>query len=116
MAAVEDGLRRVRGQEKYKARLDIVGTLRKAKPPPPNMSSSEFRAMKELRKDDSIIILQADKGKATVVMDKVEYEDKISTMLSDEATYKSIAKDPAPALERRMNSLLLSLRRSDAIT
>ena len=62
------------------------------------------------------MILPADKGKATVVMDKVEYEDKITGMLSDVNTYKSIPKDPAPALERRLNSFLLSLRRSGALS
>ena len=36
-------------------------------------------------------------------------------MLSDEKTYKKLKRDPAPALERRMNALLLNLNRKGAI-
>ena len=42
--------------------------------------------MKDLQKDDSIIILPADKGKATVILDKIDSDRKITTMLSDNKT------------------------------
>ena len=60
VAAVEDGLRKVRGVEKAKARIDIVGVLKRAKPPQPNMSPAEYRLLNGLRRDTSIIILPAD--------------------------------------------------------
>ena len=37
-------------------------------------------------------------------------------MLADHSTYKPPAKDPTPSLQRQMNALLLSLRRSDHLT
>ena len=37
-------------------------------------------------------------------------------MLADHSTYKPLAKDPTPSLQRQMNALLLSLRRSDHLT
>ena len=40
--------------------------------------------MKTLSKQESIIILPADKGKATVVIDKEDYESKVENMLKDE--------------------------------
>ena len=43
-----------------------------------------------LRKDDSTMILPADKGWVTVVMNKKEYEDKCQQLLGDEKTYKKL--------------------------
>ena len=40
------------------------------------------------------MILPEDKGKATVVMDTDEYEQKVTTMLSDEETHEKLKKDP----------------------
>ena len=34
------------------------------------------------------MILPADKGKATVIMDKTEYEEKVLQLLDDEKTYE----------------------------
>ena len=50
-----------------------------------------------------------------MVMDRSEYDDKIRSMLSDPNTYKKLPRDPAPALERQMNSLLLSLKNSRSL-
>ena len=36
------------------------------------------------------MILPADKGRATVVMDKTEYEEKVNTMLNDVHTYEKL--------------------------
>ena len=44
-------------------------------------------------------------------MDREAYNTKVTTMLSDPATYKPVTKDPTATLQRRMNALLLSLRR-----
>ena len=68
-------------------------------------------AVKELAKDDDIVILPADKGRATVVMDRKDYSAKMLTMLGDQNTYQLMAKDPTTSLENRMNSSLLRLRR-----
>ena len=39
------------------------------------------------------MILPADKGRATVVLDKEECEGKMKSMLSDESTYKKMSRD-----------------------
>jgi len=38
------------------------------------------------------MVLPADKGRATVVLDKAEYEEKVLHMLSDEKTYQKLKK------------------------
>ena len=60
-------------------------------------------------------MLPADKGRATVVLDRVHYDRKLREMLDDQKTYKKLKKDPAPALECRMNSRLLALRRQNIL-
>ena len=60
--------------------------------------------MKDIANDEKILVLPADKGKATVVMDKADYDDKMQEMLSDKGTYKPLDRDPTASLERRMNS------------
>ena len=61
------------------------------------------------------MILPADKGNAVVIMDRNDYECKLTTMLNDERTYKEVKKDPAPSLERKMNVKLLSLNKQGSI-
>ena len=50
--------------------------LQKSEAPKLNISKEERLALKSLQSDENIIILLADKGDATVVMDKVEYSKK----------------------------------------
>ena len=42
-----------------------------------NIHPQEAKAVKELAKDDDIVILPADKGRATVVMDRKDYSAKM---------------------------------------
>ena len=107
VAAVEDGLRKVGRSEADLARTYIVDILNQSKPPINNMSR-EIKATKDLSRDTSIVILPADKGKSTVVLNSSEYDGKIKTIILDRKTYKKLKHDPASALERRMNDLLLS--------
>ena len=93
----------------------IIGTLNKQIRHNPNLSPDETKALKELRSDNNIIILKSDKGNATVVMDRRDYESKLSIMLNDTSTYKKLNRDSSAALERKMNSLLLQLNRSEQI-
>ena len=81
-----------------------------------NILPQEARAVKELAKDDDIVILPADKGRATVVMDRKDYSAKMLTMLGDRDTYQLMAKDPTTSLENRMNSVLLRLQREDRLS
>ena len=49
-------------------------------------------------------------------MDRQAYDTKVTDMLSDPSSYKSVAKDLTAALQWRMNALLLSPKRSDHIS
>ena len=113
-ASVEDALKKVRLPEDVanRARTQIIGTLSKARTTTINLHPSEFKALRELRSEVSLMILPADKGRTTVVMDKTTYDAKVANMLSDTSTYKPLSKDPNSALQWKMNSLLISLHKS----
>ena len=61
------------------------------------------------------MILPGDKGKATVVMDMDEYEQKVTTMLSDDKTYQKLKKDPAPKYKRKLVSIIKKPKKDDKI-
>ena len=93
-----------------------VGTIAKVRPPTANLLPQECKAIKSPQEDDCILVLPADKGRATVVMDRTQYDEKISSLLDDRKTYKKFAKDPNPSIEQKMNALLLQLKRKGTIT
>ena len=57
------------------------------KPPASNISRDKRAALQDLRDDKSITILPADKGRATVILDKSNYIQKIDELLSNTNTY-----------------------------
>ncbi|KAJ9592804.1 hypothetical protein L9F63_015526, partial [Diploptera punctata] len=71
-----------------------------------NMSSEEIRALKDLRDNTDIIILPADKGNATVVMNSADYDLKMTALLNSEA-YKPRTSDPTTYLEKTTKKKIL---------
>ncbi|XP_067664187.1 uncharacterized protein [Haliotis asinina] len=77
-------------------RHQIADILQKSKPQQPNITKPEQQAITDLRKDKSITIVQADKGKAAI--------------LDDDTTYRKIKKDPTQKLQRQHKAHLKQLR------
>ena len=57
------------------------------------MTKDELTALEVLQNDKNIVIKQADKGGAFVVMDKQYYIDKINDLLKDSGTYKTLPEN-----------------------
>ena len=87
-------------------RSEITEILDKAEQPKSNLSKEERQAMKNLKEDESIVIVPADKGKCLVVMDKDEYIKKMEDKLSDVSTYKRIEKDPTNEIKEEITTVL----------
>ena len=68
-------------------------------------------AVRNLRAGKSIHILKADKGNATVVLDRVEYDNKALALLKTQ-TYKELKSDPTAKIERKIWSKLSDLKKS----
>ena len=77
-SAVEKGLKPLGNSPSVDiARAKITQILSNWRPPTPNLTEEEFKALKQLQQDKIITILKSDKGNATVVMDKNDYEEKM---------------------------------------
>jgi len=78
-----------------------------------NITRQQLAADRTLQQDPTITVVPADKGKAVVVMDTVEYREKVRTLLSDEETYTKITdkrRNPTSRLEKNLNKLLSEIK------
>ena len=82
------------------ARAKITQILSNWRPPTPNLTEKELKALKQLQQDKTITILKSDKGNATVVMDKNNYEEKMLMLLADNTIYERI-EDATEAYKTR---------------
>ncbi|XP_072048938.1 uncharacterized protein [Amphiura filiformis] len=80
-----------------------------------NVTKEERKAIKDLKKAEDIIILPADKGKSTVVLDRVDYDEKVNTMLGDKKTYEELPNDPTAKYKRKLVSALSKLKKEATI-
>ena len=85
--------------------------LHKARPPShKNLSIDERKALQDLKKDETRILMKADKGNCFVVLDKCDYDSKMDSILSDRNTYELISKSPFKRIECELNKRLLALK------
>ena len=105
IAATESTCRQLKNDEAQQLRIEVSKALREAKPPKQNIEKRLRCAITNLRKDDSIVILPADKGNATVIMDKEEYRSKILGLLED-PTNRKLKRDPTTKIEKRITQSL----------
>ncbi|XP_072039173.1 uncharacterized protein [Amphiura filiformis] len=67
--------------DRIQLRAKVASTLKSSKVPEQNITKEERKAIKELKQAEDIIILPADKGKSTVVLDKDKYDEQPNTPL-----------------------------------
>ena len=113
--AVLSRQREISESAKDSIRSRIASTIQSSSLPDSNLTKDERQAIKRLKTDENIVILPADKGRVTVVMDKTDYYDKMDALVNDKRTYQVLKRDPTPALQRKLNSKLLDLKKTDAI-
>ena len=81
-------------QDAQELRAETNCLLRSTKPPKPNITKEEHKALKELREDKERMVLTADKGVAMVVMDRKEYVEKVEGLLAQPAYSTILADSP----------------------
>ena len=69
-----------------------------------------------MSRNKDILIVGADKGNATVVMNQKEYSEKMTNMMSDETTYKKVNKDNTGKIKRILTEKLMKLKNDNKIT
>nr|VZI26236.1 unnamed protein product [Spirometra erinaceieuropaei] len=73
-------------------------------------------ALRTLKADKSIVILPADKGRSTVILDKTEYLQKANTLLEDRQAYVKCDGDPMKKLMTQINTTLTMLQNNGAMS
>nr|VZI00482.1 unnamed protein product [Spirometra erinaceieuropaei] len=73
-------------------------------------------ALRALKADKSIVILPADKGRSTVILDKAEYLQKANALLEDRQAYAKCDGDPMKKLVTQINTTLTMLQNNGAMT
>ena len=79
----------------YAIRSSAANILHRANlPKHKNTTVAERKALEVLKKDETRVVMKADKGNCSVVMDKKEYDEKMEVFLSDPNTYNKVTKPP----------------------
>jgi len=80
--------------QKTEIRGEVSHVLKKQEKSRTTLNNTKIlNVLRKLKKDKSIVILRADKGNTTVIMDRVDYNGKITKMLHD-GPYKTVKNDP----------------------
>ena len=115
IAATEATCKQLKSDDTNRLRTEVSSALSKAKPPKRNIEKRLQRAITNLEKDDNIVILPADKGNATVVMDREGYRKKIMEYL-DDSTYRKLKTDPTAKIEKRISQSLKTAEKNGWIS
>ncbi|XP_044761653.1 uncharacterized protein LOC123318931 [Coccinella septempunctata] len=75
-----------------------------------------FHCMKYLKQHPGLLVVRADKGNVTVLMDKTQYKELVDTLLQDEQYYKQLTRDPTTSMQNKCNAVIKSLVNKGYIT
>ena len=79
------------------------------------LSKEEWEALTDLRKDDSIIITKPDKGNGVVIINKLDYLNKMKLLISDATKFKKLTQNPKKSREDSLISYLRKLKKDKII-
>ena len=72
----------------------------------PSLEPRLQRAAKELRNNDNLVIRRADKSQVFVILNKKDYDQKVSAILGDQTKFTKITRNPVEQLKRSANDLI----------
>ena len=108
IAKVETAIRTLPKREEVeniRAKTSLI--LQKAKLPKKNLPTEQKKALHSLREDNSIIILPADRGRSTVILNKQDYINKCQDHLNN-GPYTRIQKIQQNQLRKKPDKNYLS--------
>lgn len=81
--------------EAEEIRQDFAKILRNSKPPSNNILKEEKTTLNNLKNNKDITILKGDKGNATIIMNRSNYDSKMENHLNNSGCYKILNKVPS---------------------
>ena len=115
IAVVEHACSKLEEGKVEEFRVQVKVAIQRNKRPRPNLTRGEWKALAELKKDQSRMILTADKGVVLVVLNTEDYIKKAEDLLNQN-TYRVLTSDPTMKLKNRMINLLKSIKSKGGIT
>jgi len=115
IAKVESAVRQLDAEHADTVRRAVNSILQQAKPSEPNITKEMRYALNRPEEDDSIMILPADKGRPSVVMNANNYHAKMSSLIEN-GPYQLLNKDPTDLLTCKLSEKLLTLKRNGHMT
>ena len=109
VVAVENACSKLEEGKAEEFRVQVKSAIQKIKHPRPNLTTGERRAISELKRDESRMILTADKGVALVVLNTEDYIKKAEDLLNQN-TYRVLTADPTMRLKTKMINLLKTIK------
>ncbi len=109
IVATEQACKQIHKGAAAAMRAEVVEHLKNAKLPKSNITKEERDAMHGLQKDETIMVLPADKGKCLVVMDRAEYVTKMEEKLADTTTYQELQSDPTTKVKKLLAGKLKAI-------
>ena len=109
MAKIETVLAGMPTEEADTIHADLSSVTHRTEAPKPNCTRNQIAALKSLQQNDKIIILPADKGRATVILNKEDYIRKCNEHLEN-GPYIKIKKDPTSSVVSQITRQLSVLR------
>ena len=103
---MEEAARKLPDDDAQDLRMRVCGILRSSKLPKDNITKSQRVALKEMKGWDDQVTLAADKGNATLVMERSDYNGKVRKLLNNTTTYRHLPKDPTQTQETRLSRKL----------
>ena len=107
IAKVEVAVRQLDAEQADTVRRAVNVILQQAEPPEHNITKEMRDALKSLKEDESIMVLPADKERASVVMDTDSHRAKMSTLIEN-GPYQLLSQDPTGRLTRKLSEKLLT--------
>ena len=115
VAAVENVCSKLEEGKVEEFRVQVKLAIQKIKHPRPNLTRGKRKAIAELKRDESRMILTADKGVALVVLNTEDYIKKAEDLLSQK-TYRVLTADPTMRLKTKMINLLKTIKSKGGIS
>ena len=76
------------------------------KAPKSNLSKLEWAAINDLKNDENIEIMEADKRGSVVILSKSHYKSMILSQFNDDKTYKKLNSNPDQAIMKKIKALI----------
>ena len=105
LAGVEKAVQSLLVEMAEEARQETMRIIKSSSRPRDNLTRTETAALKTLKKNTNLTILPADKGNATVILNTIDYKQKITSLLED-PSYRRLARDPTDSIEWKTTLLL----------